>query len=196
MSKRKNDITKFFKPVSKTPKIDSNEQNTENLNIGLEVMSVIEENNENVGNQTDQIDSSPSDILDIKSKLVEEFMEKLASHGLKLNSTLDLVSSEIDPSITIETEIVPKACDIIEQPSDESKVEIVEQFRPPANFKFPSKKIGTGKNQKNRSCQPEWFEKWKFLHYTGYLIAKCIFQMNGQICVIALDLSSGSRVNQ
>ena len=162
MSKRKNDITKFFKPVSKTPKIDSNEQNTENLNIGLEVMSVIEENNENVGNQTDQIDSSPSDILDIKSKLVEEFMEKLASHGLKLNSTLDLVSSEINPSITIETEI--------EQPSEESKVEIVKQFRPPANFKFPSKKLGTGKNQCNRSCQAEWFEKWKFLHYTGYLI--------------------------
>ena len=118
MSKRKNDITKFFKPVSKTPKIDSNEQNTELEQepvIGLEVMAVIEENNENNENdvnQTDQIDSSPSDILDIKSKLVEEFMEKLASHGLKLNSTLDLVSCEVDPSTTtIETEIVSQACD-------------------------------------------------------------------------------------
>ena len=176
MSKRKNDITQFFKPVSKTPKIDSNEQNTENLNIGLEVMSVIEENNENnenVGNQTDQIDSSPSDILDIKSKLVEEFMEKLASHGLKLNSTLELVSSEIDPSTTtIETEIVSKACDIFEQPRNESEIglAIVKQYHPPSNFKFPSKKIGKW----NRSCKHDYFEKWKWLHYTGYLIAKCM----------------------
>ena len=183
--KRKNDITKFFKPVSKAPKIDSNEQNTD-LERGLEVMAVIEENhvnnennennesnenNENAENQTDQIDSSPSDILDIKSKLVEEFMEKLASHGLKLNSTLDLVSCEVDPSTTtIETEIVSKVCDIIEQPRNESEIglAIVEQYHPPSNFKFPSKKIGNGKW--NRSCKHDYFEKWKWLHYTGYLI--------------------------
>ena len=173
MSKRKNDITQFFKPVSKTPKIDSNEQNNELVaDIGLEVMAVMEENNES---QKDQIDSSPSDILDIKSKLVEEFMEKLASHGLKLNSTLELVSSEIDPSTTtIETEIVSKVCDIIEQPRNESEIglAIVEQYHPPSNFKFPSKKIGTGKNQWSRSCNANFFEKWKWLHYTGYLIAK------------------------
>ena len=176
--KRKNDITKFFKPVSKTPKIDSNEQNTE-LEQGPDIgLAVIEENivnNENNENQTDQIDSSPSDILDIKSKLVEEFMEKLASHGLKLNSTLELVSSEIDPSTTtIETEIVSKVCDIIEQPRNESEIgiAIVEQYHPPSNFKFPSKKIGNGKW--NRSCKHDYFEKWKWLHYTGYLIAKCM----------------------
>ena len=160
--KKPESVRNWFKPVSKTPKNDSNEQTTELVqqpDLGLEVMAVIEENNEN---QIDQIDSSPSDNLDIKSKLVKEIEEKLASHGFKLNSALDLVSSEINPSITIETEI--------EQPSEESKVEIVKQFRPPANFKFPSKKLGTGKNQCNRSCQAEWFEKWKFLHYTGYLI--------------------------
>ena len=179
--KKPESVTNWFKPVSKTPKNDSNEQTTELVqqpDFGLEVMAVIEEDNENKIVQTD---SSPSDNLDdIKSKLVKEFEEKLASHGFKLNSTLDLVSSEIVPSTTIETEILPKVCVINEQeqPSEESKVEIVKQFRPPANFKFPSKKIGT----RNRSCQPDWFEKWKFLHYTGYLIAKCIFQMNEQIC--------------
>ena len=187
---KRNDISKFFKPVSKTPKIDSNEQNTELEqwpDIGLEVVADIEENhennenkenngnNENGENQTDQIDSSPSDILDIKSKLVEEFMEKLASHGLKLNSTLDLVSCEVDPSTTtIETEIVSQACDIIEQPRNESEIglAIVEQYHPPSDFKFPSKKIGNGKW--NRSCKHDYFEKWKWLHYTGYLIAKCM----------------------
>ena len=153
---KRNDISKFFKPVSKTPKIDSDEQNTD---VGLEVMAVIEENNEN---QNDQID--------IRSKLVKEFEEKLASYGFKLNSALDLVSSEIDPSI--ETEIVTKACDKIEQPSNESEIRIVEQYHPPSNFKFPSKKIGTGKNQWSRSCNANFFEKWKWLHYTGYLIAK------------------------
>ena len=121
------------------------------------VMAVIEENNEN---QNDQID--------IRSKLVKEFEEKLASHGFKLNSTLDLVSSEIDPSI--ETEIVTKACDKIEQPSNESEIRIVEQYHPPSNFKFPSKKIGKW----NRSCKHDYFERWKWLHYTGYLIAKCM----------------------
>ena len=158
---KRNDISKFFKPVSKTPKIDSDEQNTD---VGLEVMAVIEENNEN---QNDQID--------IRSKLVKEFEEKLASHGFKLNSTLDLVSSEIDPSI--ETEIVTNACGKIEQPSNESEIgmAIVEQYHPPSNFKFPSKKIGTGKNQRNCSCMAFFFEKWKWLHYTGYLIAICIF---------------------
>ena len=43
-------ITKFFKPVSKTPKIDSNEQNTEleqGPDIGLEVIEESNENNEN-----------------------------------------------------------------------------------------------------------------------------------------------------
>ena len=39
----------------------------------------------------------------------------------------------------------------------------VLQFRPPHNFKFPSKKCGT--ETQSRSCQAVWFTNWPWLHY-------------------------------
>ena len=129
--KKPESVSKWFKPVSKTSKNDSNELNentiselpeaeadknedvensphTVEIGDGIEIMpAVIDKNNEN---QAEEIVSEPCDILDIKSKLVKEFKEKLAAHGLKLNSSLDLVSLELDPQI--ENEILSIAPDI------------------------------------------------------------------------------------
>ena len=136
--KKPESVQKWFKPVSKTSKNDSNELNentiselatetdkneavehTVAIGDGIEIMpavintdnenqveeiAVIDTNNEN---QVEEIISS-LDNLDIKSKLVKEFKEKLAAHGLMLNSSIDLVSSELDPEI--ESAILAISC--------------------------------------------------------------------------------------
>ena len=49
---------------------------------------------------------------------------------------------------------------------DDPITEIHEKFHPQPNFKFPSKKLGSGKNVCNRRCHSDWFEKWNWLHYS------------------------------
>lgn len=40
-------------------------------------------------------------------------------------------------------------------------IKITELFHPPADYIFPKTKSG----DKLRSCQPQWFEKFPWLHY-------------------------------
>ena len=56
----------------------------------------------------------------IKSKLVKEFIEKITAHGFKLNSSLDLVSLELDACIesSFENEILATASDITDIPTN------------------------------------------------------------------------------
>ena len=49
---------------------------------------------------------------------------------------------------------------------DDSEINISEKYHPPISFKFPFKKFGSGKNEKNRSCNPDWLSKWDWLHYS------------------------------
>ena len=154
--KKPESVSKWFKPVSKTSKNDSNENDnpiSENQKLleqaneaksreletsrkvektqtelenetvehiiaigdgidiihGINVTPAVTDTNveNNIENQVEEI-VTQLDNLDIKSKLVKEFKEKLAAHGLMLNSSIDLVSSELDPGI--ESAILAISC--------------------------------------------------------------------------------------
>lgn len=99
------------------------------------------------------------------SKRVTDFFKRSKKtqneESINVQDQEDTVVEE-ETALTVSEEPSPSGtCVPGEQQGNDIAKQSYEQFRPPSNFSFPKTKVGS----RLRSCQYQWFDQYKWLHY-------------------------------